>query len=333
MAAGLIFAFFSGFLSLDFVQKKFKKSDFLSELLFLPLFAILAIGLIALFFGISQEYDTIFPTDLGELLTAVLFTGIIFFVSTFETSRLVLFSSILLGAAACSFFMPPEFLVFQGALPLVADRICLILLWALFSYCCQYLNIFEALFSLQSLTVSTGIFILFLLGGVSALVGAYALFLTGLFAALLSLGWPPSKINISHGSAQALGFALAWLMVKTCGEGSSASVLIFSAVFVLEMLFAFAKKLLPFSPKNIYQNTHFYQMTTVKLSGSSICINLVKIAALMVILGSFQIYSPNSFSIPVFSFAIAAWLINRLAAWEPKEEEPVKTKKTKKAKK
>lgn len=288
---------------------------------YLPVYAVSFISFLILFGFNKIFYDFIFPIGWLEIISVFATAGIIYLVSLFKKTQKYTIVAVTAGVILCSLFLPKEFLLFQGYMPLWLDRICLILIWITFSWIYKYLNGIDGLVSIQSFAIALGIFILSVLGGVPHLIGNFAIVLLGAFSALLIFSWYPAKLLLKTGACISLGFLLGWMLLLSGKEVSPACGLIFSMYLIVEVLFAVLKKFsLKPQYKDILTNTVYYQANISGLSPAMVSESLVKILAVLVIFGCFQIYSPNNYSLPLASFVLTIWFLSRIKNWQDPDQ-------------
>lgn len=284
---------------------------------YLPIYAA-SFAAFLLLFGFNKiNYDFIFPIGWLEIISVFAVSGGIYLVSLFKKTEKYTLPVVALGAILCSLFLPEEFLLFQGCMPLWLDRICLILIWVAFSWSYKYLNGIDGLVSIQSFSIAFGIFILSVLGAVPNLIGNFSIILLGVFSSLVLFNWYPAKLLLKTGACVSLGFLLGWMLLLCGKECTPACGLIFAMYLIVEVLFATAKKLtLKPQYKDIVSNTVYYQANISGLSPVVVCEAIAKIMAVLVIFGCFQIYSPNNYSLPLASFILTAWFLSRIKNWQ-----------------
>lgn len=271
-----------------------------------------------LLFGLNQiNYDLIWPLHWVELLLAFAGTGLIYLVSLFKKTSRFTILAIVAGSIFCAVFLPREFMLFQSHLPFWADRLCLIILWVAFSWCFQYMNGIDGMASLQASTIVGGLFILSFLGGLPLLFGNFSIAFLGSLVALMLFNWYPAKLLLKPGACMSLGFLLGWMIVLSAREGTSSCALIYSMFFIVEILLAIVKTFIFSSATDkISDNTNYYLTNVSGLSPAVVCQNTAKLQMVLLIVGSFQVYAPNNYSLPLVATLLTVWLINRLRNWQ-----------------
>lgn len=284
-------------------------------------FVILSLVIILGFTLFSQlaptQNDFIFELDLIDYLLP--FSGLILIAALNHLSwpRYFYYLSITALIVTFSLLLSPGFSTFDALWPLWFNKLLGILLWLLITLSFRYLNGINGFLGIQILSLNIGIFALSLLGGVPYLIGALSLIIAAVTLSFLIFNWYPSRFNLNNSSCDAFGFLLGWLILITVDEGAGSCAYIFFAVAIIEVIIALGKKasLRP-TYQDIIANTFYYQSNISGLSPAIICSYYAKLNLIMLMLGCFQIYSPNFYSLPLFATIIIVWNLNRLHNWE-----------------
>lgn len=283
---------------------------------FVVILPVFALASLFLFFNFQDGDDFIYPLKISELLAPLFISGIIYFSSWQNRFPSLQYIFILIGATTVVYLTPNEFQLIPE-LNLYLNQGLLILLLFAFSSLFQYLNGLDGILGIQSIGISLGLFALSLIGGAPQLLGIYALCLATITLAFLIFNWYPAKLSLVPAGSNALGFLLGWLMLRGTIEGSGPSILVFMMFFVVEMLIAGAKKLtLRNQFRVLITNTTYYQANVSGFPPFLVANNILRLQIVLLILGCFELYSPNIYSIPVFSFLITIWYLSKLKNWQ-----------------
>ena len=282
---------------------------------FLPALSITCVSFVAFFFLRNSPQDQIFPLKLTELLIAltssIAIYAFFFFKQSIKTNLPLLSALVCLSTA----LLPTEFMLFQNHLPFWADRLCIIALWTTFAWCFHYLNGIDGMTSLQASNMVAGLFIVSILGGLPLLYGHFSASFLGALLALLIYNWYPAKLMLSNGACLSLGFLIGWLFLLSAREGMSGCSLVFSVYYILEIFWALGNKLVS-DKGDFVANTLYYQTNISGLSPAEVCQNINKLLMILLIIGCFQIYAPNNYSLPLTSAFITLWFMSKLNNWQ-----------------
>ena len=178
-------------------------------------------------------------------------------------------------------------------------------------YCISALNSFP---QTQALTISVGIIALAAFHCAPVILGCSAATLTGIF--LISY-IRCTKQPINHIAAPVLGYIIAWLGIFTYPEYLLPCFLIFSMYYLAEVILAILRKLTTISEYcNITANTSLYQAFSSGAPKPVLSRTIITTDILLIILGLFQISSPNAFSIPIFAALFCIWQQYKIIYWQ-----------------
>ena len=284
---------------------------------FIPLYFPLSAALIVLYFALPSFHDALFPVPLAEIISVVICAGLLFILGSRPALGRYSFLLTLLAAETSLLFADYDEPLLSDSLPLWLDSILAILLWGLFSWSFHFLSALNGLLSRQSLTIALGIGLLYPLGGSPFFLSMVAIGFVGVFLAWSLYESFPAKILLSPAGGCAIGFILCWLMLKSTAEGSGPCVLCFSMFFIYQICLGAIKK---FSPRpqyrNLIANTDYFQAYQQGLSAPEICSAISKLFTLQIILGCFEVFAPNSYSVPLLVLITTAWFSYRLGHWQ-----------------
>lgn len=281
---------------------------------FLPVYVTI-FAAFTILFGLNRSvFDMIFPLHWGELLLALSSVGLIYLISVLPKTTRYTFLTLAAATAACTLFLPRDFTLFQNHLPFWADRFLTVLIWIAYAWCFRFMNGIDGIAANQASAVATGLLILSVLGGLPILFGNFSAALLGALSALLMFTWYPAKLLLKEGACVALGFLLGWMIILSAREGTASCALIFSMYFIIEILWAFFRKLL--HGGTVTANTTYDLTNSSGLSPAVVGQNIVKLQTVLLVIGSFQVYAPNNYSLPMVSALITLWFLSRLRNWQ-----------------
>lgn len=288
----------------------------LNKYSYTPLYLCISISFIITFFLFHKDNDLLFTPDLLDILIPLSVGGALFVFFNCINSEVYRLLGIFLGVGIASLTIPNSFLLFQGELPFWADRCLVILIWFAFSACYKYLNGIEGILSIQTISIFIGLLVLYFLGVFPLMYAMLSFCIIAIMSVFLIYNWYPEKLSLNDGACTSLGFICGWILILSGLEGVASCTTIFSMFFIYEVLWALVKKL-TFQPQyqDIYANTNYYQANISGLSPADVCHNIIKIQIILVAMGGFEIYAPNGFSLPIFSFIFVAWLSIRMKNW------------------
>lgn len=320
LLAGAIFCLLTSFAGLSVVSRK-GQSLRQSALAVTILYIIFSAAVLGSLLFYNRFYD--FITGLNSFgylapLGAGLFLLLRCWLDKFSKTFVVL---TVLSVAGILYFFPDYQIRFYPGLPQWLNQVFILLLWMVAAFSLRFLNGINGLPAVEVCTITTGIFFISLIGGVPFMLGLNSGFLMFCSLAFLAYTWYPAPVEVTNKSLDVLGYLLAWLMVIGSAEGSGSSIFIFAAFWITEMAVAWLKRA-TFLKKyhNVTANTNYYQANISGLNPGVICNYVIRLNILLILFGAFQLFAPNSVSVPLFCLVICLWNLYRLRNWqqEPK---------------
>lgn len=207
-------------------------------------------------------------------------------------------------------------IVFSGSFPHTVNSFLTALCW--FSICCfpQILNINSGLISIQTLTLSLGGLLLYFIDALPLALGFLSACIAACSLAFLISGRQNMNLQLSDQMSNLLGFLLGWLVIYASLESAGSCFLVFAIYPLIEIVFSLCQKL-TFLPHFaiIKNNTLYMRITDSEMTPSIINRHLFRISAICILFGSFQAFSPNNYSIPLFCFLVVLWQLYRIYNW------------------
>lgn len=308
---------FGGFYVLNIINDELSARKNTPFIVIFPIFALVAFFL---FTYITRTEDFIYPLFFPELLAVLIGSGLVYFSSWLPYYKKLQYFIIFATAVAVASFMPQTFAFYPG-FPFWLNQIIIILCLFIFSSLYQFLNGLDGILASQSGVISLGVFALAILGGVPLLLGYLGLSLAAILAAFLIFNWYPARLSLVPAGSNALGFLLAWLLLRCTYEGAGPCVIIFIMFYIVELIIATAKWItLREAFRDFVANTTYYQANLSGYPPSMVANNVLRLQIVLLILGCFELYAPNAYSIPAFSFIITIWYLSRLKNWRTPEK-------------
>jgi UDP-N-acetylmuramyl pentapeptide phosphotransferase/UDP-N-acetylglucosamine-1-phosphate transferase len=212
--------------------------------------------------------------------------------------------------------LPSGWLVFQGTLPLILDRVLTGLMWVWFINLYNFMDGIDGITAIETMGVGVGAAVIAaLFGGIAASgIGVVPLGLTLAAAAagFMTLNWHPARIFLGDVGSVPLGFLGGWLMITLAVNGHWAAALILPAYYWADATQTLARRAARFEPIWQAHREHAYQQAVA--GGDSHDFVVVQIAVLNVIL---IVLASLAFRLPVAALVLAAivtvWLLRRFA--------------------
>ncbi|HTI86121.1 MAG TPA: glycosyltransferase family 4 protein [Alphaproteobacteria bacterium] len=209
--------------------------------------------------------------------------------------------------------LPGDRLVFQGALPLVLDRLLTGALWVWFINLYNFMDGIDGITGVETIGLGLGAAVIAALGGgMAAGVGIAPLGLTLAAAAagFMVLNWHPARIFLGDVGSVPLGFLGGWLMIALAADGHWPTALILPAYYWADATRTLLSRAARLEPVWRAHREHAYQRAvaagdthdTVVLEIAGLNAALIALAAL-------------AFRFPITAIVLAAiatgWLLRR----------------------
>ncbi|WP_245986592.1 glycosyl transferase [Azospirillum thermophilum] len=167
-------------------------------------------------------------------------------------------AAVALGLAA----LPDGAPVFQGLLPLWADRLLAAVGWLWFVNLFNFMDGIDGLAGSETATIGAGTALVALLAGLDPVLAPYGLAAAGAALGFLMWNWHPAKLFMGDVGSVPLGFTLGWLLLTLAALGQWPAALLIPAYFLADATITLLRRLA--EGKKIWQahREHFYQKAT-----------------------------------------------------------------------
>lgn len=285
----------------------------------IPFLVTSLIGFVVLYWFLPPQYDQLY--DISLINIGLIFGGSLLTFLGFCRSKIIGTALFVLSALVLTIFLPQGFLLFNGTLPLIFDRILTFAIFCGFVFCYQYLNGLDGLLATQASFPLIGAIILSFIGALPVLFGGMGGILLAATMSFAIYNWYPSQLSFNNAGCQSFAFVMTGFYLLCAQEGCATPILIFSLYYVIDISLALIKKLsLKDKYQNIQANTITYQTNVSGLEPGLICENIAKLNCILLIFGCFQAYSPNNYSLLVLGLILSVWFLHHLLHWQTPEQ-------------
>ncbi|EME69135.1 UDP-N-acetylmuramyl pentapeptide phosphotransferase [Paramagnetospirillum caucaseum] len=214
-----------------------------------------------------------------------------------------------LAVAAGLWVLPEGALVFQGWLPVWADRLLAGLGWLWFLNLTNFMDGIDGITGVETAAIGIGLLLLGGAGGGPGLIAAAA----GL--GFLVWNWHPARIFLGDSGSIPLGFILGGLLLQLAAEGHLAAALILPAYYVADATITITRRLL--NREKIWQahRKHFYQRAVQGGRSHSQVTQAILAGNAVLVLAALMAASGQVLAGAVTALAVVAALLAILQVW------------------
>ena len=155
--------------------------------------------------------------------------------------------------------LPPSSLVWQGWLPVAADRVLAWLAWMWVVNLFNFMDGIDGLSGAELVNVGAGVVLLALLGFVGAEAALLAAVLLGVAVGFLVWNWHPARVFLGDVGSLPLGFLLGWLLLVLAASGHWAVALILPAYYFGDATLTLLRRAIRREPVWRAHREHLYQ--------------------------------------------------------------------------
>lgn len=164
-----------------------------------------------------------------------------------------------LAVAAGLAALPADALVFQGLLPLPADRLLAGLGWLWFVNLYNFMDGIDGITGGQTVCIGAGLALVLIVAGVDGPLAAYGLALAGAALGFLAWNWRPAKVFLGDVGSVTLGYLAGWMLLAAAADGLWLPALILPLYYMVDATLTLLRRML--RGERVWQahRQHFYQ--------------------------------------------------------------------------
>ena len=278
----------------------------------LYMFMLMCVGLFSVFFLMPDFNDIIVPIKAVSLWVLLGLSLVIYIAFLMETDWL-LYVTVAVSSLILTFMVPNDILLFGGLVSFWIDRLIAAAIIFIFTASAQWFNNLPGIFAIQSLTITIGLCVIAIVGGVSHILGFAGACLAGIWLGYLHLNWFPEWLKINNGACVSAMFIFSGLLLDGALEMAGPSMLILVMYPLTEIIWSLVRRYI-FSVKqrDWQDNTAYMSIADKGVMAETVGTAVAKIGLVNVVLACFQLFSVNGFSIPLFAFVADLWLLGML---------------------
>lgn len=261
-------------------------------------------------------YDFVEDITLKKFLLALASFFIVLIFLLIKKSRFIAMG-IILASCVCVFASD----IYITILPetyVWLNKIITVLLLYTYSMGFRALSGLNAYPQIQGIVISGGMTLLYFLGQSPFILGISS---TSILAAFFVAYLYSKEQFLGIQNSPCLGFVLGWLGLLSAKELLSPCFIIFSMLYLVELIISLARKL-TFSEKYraIAENSASLQVLRSGLPTVDLVKHIINIDILLLIIGVFQLASSSAHSFISLAAIITVWQIYRAVTWQEPEK-------------
>jgi hypothetical protein len=217
-------------------------------------------------------------------------------------------------ASVISVFGTEIFITFQATWPVVLNKLLTVVCLWIYAMGYRALSGLNPLPQIEGLVVGIGFTLLGLFGFAPVMLSVEAM---GIVAVLLIAYVNSFRSSWGIVGAPVLGFVLGNLGLISYGEYLLPCFVIFSMFYFVELLVSLLKKcsLMPQYADIIYNSTSA-EAFSLGLPADTLIRMVFATNFILLLLGVFQVYAVNVYSLPAFAFILTVWQQHRMLHWQ-----------------
>lgn len=205
--------------------------------------------------------------------------------------------------------LPGDALVFQGLLPLVADRLLAAFIWLWFINVTNFMDGIDGITGVELISVGLGIAAVTLATALpDAALALYAAGLAGAATGFLIWNWHPAKLFLGDVGSVPLGFLAGGLLILLAAHGAVFAALILPSYYLADATLTLLWRLMRGEPIMRAHRAHWYQHAAARI-GHRYTVSAILAANFLLVL-----FALISLAMPMTALLSAAVIVAILLA-------------------
>ncbi len=179
--------------------------------------------------------------------------------------------------------LPGDAAVFQGLLPIWADRLVAGLCWIWFINLFNFMDGIDGLSGVEATSIALGVAAVAAVAGFGDRVSAPAVAMAGAILGFIIWNWHPARIFLGDVGSVPVGYLAGWLLLTLAAAGAWAAALLLPAYYLADATLTLARRLLRGAKVWEAHREHAYQRA-VQAGRSHASVSLLVLAVNVVLL-------------------------------------------------
>lgn len=206
--------------------------------------------------------------------------------------------------------LPSDALVFQGLLPLAADRVLAGLGWLWFVNLYNFMDGIDGITGTETVCIGAGLALVGVLSGIGSQLAGYGLAMAGAALGFLAWNWRPAKVFMGDVGSVPLGYLTGWLLLAAAMNGLWLPALILPLYYLADATLTLLRRLVRGERFWQAHRQHFYQRAVDRgLGHDRVVLAILATNALLLVaaLGSLMAWWA-ALAAPVLVILLMAWM-------------------------
>jgi len=186
-------------------------------------------------------------------------------------------------------------------------RLLLIVFFSVYCLGVKIMNLLPHTFIIPQSIVAVGLIVIGIIGAAPLYTAVCAAVLLGAMSAYMIINYYSVKIDLDDGACISITYLISSLLLMNVGEFNFISCIIFTLVFWAELIVAVFNKFIGERRQSLAENTNYY-LAAEKYSVAVLSAGMIKIGLIVCLLGWFQLFSVNMYSLIIVSTILTIWL-------------------------
>ncbi|WP_114395926.1 glycosyl transferase [Oleisolibacter albus] len=202
--------------------------------------------------------------------------------------------------------LPDGTAVFQGLLPVGADRLLTGILWLWFINAYNFMDGIDGLTAAETISIGLGLMLVANLASIPGPLAGWGAVLAGAALGFLPWNWHPARLFLGDVGSISLGFLVGWLLVLTAAEGAWAPALILPAFYLVDATITLLRRMATGHSPLVPHRTHAYQRAAVRMPHHHVVLRIILGNSLLLGLASYAALWPGAWLSMLMGAAVIA---------------------------
>jgi UDP-N-acetylmuramyl pentapeptide phosphotransferase/UDP-N-acetylglucosamine-1-phosphate transferase len=180
--------------------------------------------------------------------------------------------------------LPPLALVFQGYLPLIADRFVAALIWLWFINLYNFMDGIDGISGAETASIGLGVAMVAFVAGITPALANLGMALAGAACGFLLWNWTPARLFLGDVGSIPLGFLVGFVLLCLAGAGQPLPAIILPLYYLFDATSTLLRRIANREPIWLAHRTHAYQAAAAVTSHPAVVCGILALNGCLVLL-------------------------------------------------